>query len=125
MRNVVDASYPENRRQEAFGSWGEEARTNSPAEMFDTFCRKRSCLTHIAAGFGAVRSVIKSAENKATVETIRGGTFEMAGFDGKWGLSVFQEELLAAKLRVIDRLKQIRINAKAFKEQRTAIGGAE
>ena len=125
MRTVVDASYPESRRTQAFGTWGEEARTNTPEEMFKVFCRKRKCLTAIAAGFGAVKAVSETETALALVETIRGKSFEMARFDGKWGLSIFQKELLAAKLRFIDSLKQVQRNAKAFEEQRVASENTE
>ena len=125
IRTIADRSYPEHRKAEAFGSWREEAGAKSAAELFEIFCKKRKCLATIASGFGAVGTVHKTETNRAQVETMRGQRFEMAKYDGKFGLATFQEELLAAKLRFIDSLKQVKQNARAFEEQRAASGRAE
>jgi hypothetical protein len=125
MKRIVDASYPESERSHAFGAWGEEARAETPDGMFRVFCQKRQCLSRIAAGFSAVKQVSSNGENRATVTTLRGAAFEMAAFDGQWGLAVYQKELLAAKLRFIDSLKQVERNAKAFEEQRAASDNIE
>ena len=125
MRALVEASYPEARRADAYGSWGPEAAAATPEAMFETFCNKRRCMRSIADGFGAVASISDNGKDRVLLRTIRGGTFEMAKYDGQWGLALFQEELKSAKLRFIDSLKQVEKNARAFEEQRRATGSAQ
>lgn len=125
MRSIVEQTYPNSRKAEAYGSWKEEAATQNAAELFEVFCKKRKCLESITSGFGAIKQVHEIDANRAKVETIRGKQYEMAKYKGKFGLATYQEELLAAKLRFIDSLKQAKKNAKAFEEQRAASGQVE
>lgn len=125
MRSVVEQSYPDSRKAEAYGSWKEEAATQNAAELFEVFCKKRKCLESIISGFGAVKRVHETDANRAAVETVRGKQYEMAQYDGIFGLATYQKELWAAKLRFIDSLKQVKKNAKAFEEQRAASGQVE
>jgi hypothetical protein len=125
MSVLVEKAYPEERRADAYGSWREEAQAETPEAMFAAFCKKRDCLKQIAAGFGAVRHLRETSASRVVLETTREHTFEMAMYDGKWGLALFQKELLAAKLRFIDSLKQVEKNAEAFEEQRAATGTSQ
>lgn len=125
MRAVVEKSYPESRRAEAYGTWGEEATAETAQQVFARFCQKRHCLQKIASGYGAVRSVTEIQPDRVAVETTRGETFELMRFDGKWGLTLYQKELLSAKLRISDSLQQVTKNAAVFDEQRRATGEAQ
>jgi len=124
MRGLVTSSYPEERRDGAYGIWGAEAQTESPGELFDVFCRERSCLTRLARGFGAVAEVVPRDDGRVTVVTTRGARFELADRDGEWGLSTWCDELQAAKIHLGDALEQVRRNARAFEQQRRAVGDA-
>lgn len=125
-REIVERSYPadEKARQEAFGSWGAESAGASPHEMFRAFCARKRCLHRLARGFGAVVGVEKS-EGAATVKTSKGESFPMYNAEGEWGLSTYRDELLEAKIRLADNLKQVRLNGAAYEEQRVATGGGK
>ena len=122
MRKLVEASYPEQRRAGAYGTWGAEAATPSPAALFDVFCRERRCLAELARGFGAVVGVAEGAPGTVTVETTRGGRFVLADREGEWGLATWCAELQAGKIHLLDALEQVRANARAFELQRRAVG---
>ena len=127
MRTLVESAYPAARRAEAYGSWSGEAETGSPDELFDVFCRERNCLAELARGFGAVTAVEDETRERATIVTTRGARFELANRDGEWGLATWCAELQAAKIHLGDALEQVRLNARAFEQQRRAVsdgGGA-
>ena len=46
----------------------------------------------------------------------------MAAADGAWGLATWRAELSAEKIRLADKLQQVRIDAREFDEQRRATG---
>ena len=121
-RAVVAASYPFEMKASALGSWAQEAEADDAVGMFEVFCNKRRCLETIARGFGAVVGVKRPEPSLAEVETTRGERFVMAEADGEWGLAVFREYLQRAKLRSYDRLKQIKLNATEYEQQRLASG---
>ena len=123
MRGLVDKSYPEELRASAYGVWSMEAAAPTPEAMFEIFCKQRKCLESVAKGYGAVAKVIPKGADEVTVETVRGGKYDMARAGGKWGLDLYREELDKEKIRLLDRLKQVRINAKQYDEQRLAQDG--
>ena len=125
MRELVDKSYPEHLRESAYGVWSKEALTATPEELFEIHCRKRKCLERMAKGFGAVTRVSKTGPDAVTVETSRGGKYKMLRAAGKWGLDLYRDEFQDAKVRLLDRLKQVRVNAKQYEEQRLASGDVE
>jgi hypothetical protein len=120
MRKVVERAYPEPRRKIAYGAWAEEATAETPEALFEMFCEKQRCLEKVARGYGAVRKVSEKGEDMALLETTRGATFKMRRVAGKWGLDLYREELNAVKLRMLDRLKQVKKNAAQYDEQRLA-----
>ncbi len=123
MRALVEKSYPEELRGSAYGVWSEEAAAPTPEAMFEIYCKKRKCLESMAKGFGAVTKVTPNGPDMVVVETVRGATYKMARAAGKWGLDLYREELYNEKLRLLDRLEQVRINAKQYDEQRLAQDG--
>lgn len=123
MRGLVEKSYPEALRESAYGIWSREAVAPTPEAMFEIFCKKRKCLESMAKGFGAVTKVTPTGPDTVTVETVRGATYPMARAAGKWGLDLYREELNTEKIRLFDRLEQVRINAKQYEEQRLAQDG--
>jgi hypothetical protein len=122
IRQLVDSSYPSERRSQAFGAWAAEARAADPAALFETFCTKRRCLSRLARGFGAVTEVTDRTESQAEVRTTRGASFPMVCADGEWGLAIFRDELHRAKIHLGDVLVQVRRNAAAFDDQRIVSG---
>lgn len=126
MRSLVDGSYPEGRRSGApiYGAWENATAAPDGAGTFAVFCERRGCMKEIAAGFGAVVSVREIGEGRAEVTTTRGRSFALASADGAWGLATFGEELAREKIRLADKLAQVRIDAKAFDEQRRATGAS-
>jgi hypothetical protein len=123
MRQLVDRSYPQDIRSQAFGTWAAEARAADPAALFEIFCAERRCLPRLARGFGAVTEVTDRTESRARVHTTRGASFPMACADGEWGLASFREELTQAKIHLGDALTQVRRNAAAYDDQRIVSGG--
>lgn len=124
-REAVEASYPPEARLSALGAWAEEAEAKDAAGMFEVFCGKRRCMEVMARGFGAVVKVEKKDRSSAEIETTRGERFLMAEADGEWGLASFAEELQKAKLRSYDRLKQVKLNAAEYEQQRLASGSVK
>ncbi len=122
MRRLVEKSYPKDRRRIAYGTLFEEAQAIDAAGMFDVYCRKRRCLEQVARGFGAAVKVTSKGENTVIVETTRGHRFEMFWAEERWGITPFRDELQKMKLRVFDSLKQVKINAADFEDQRRAGG---
>ncbi|MDD5306739.1 MAG: hypothetical protein PHU25_05395 [Deltaproteobacteria bacterium] len=125
MRAVAERSYPAGERAAALGAWQEEAAASDPAGLFAIHCAKHACLERLAQGFGAVARVTDANGKTATVETTRGALYAMARAGGDWGLSVFRDELEAAKIRLGDNLAQVKRNAAAYDEQRAAGAGEE
>jgi hypothetical protein len=125
IRAVAARSYPAEERAAALGAWQEEAAARDPGGLFAAWCAKRGCLGRIAQGFGAVARVTGESGRAATVETTRGALYAMSCPDGDWGLSVFRDELEAAKIRLGDNLAQVKRNAAAYDEQRAAGAGEE
>lgn len=123
MRELVDRSYPADRRSRALGTWAAEARAADPAALFDTFCAERRCLARLARGFGAVTEVTDRTASRAVVRTTRGARFPMACADGEWGLAIYRDELQQAKIHLGDALEQVRRNAAAYDDQRIVSGG--
>ena len=124
LNEIVNKFYPEDARKTAFGTWVEEAGAPSAEEMFVVFCAKRRCLDRLAEGFGPVDEIATIGPYRARVKTRRGKSFDFRQADGKWGLDTYHDELVAAKLHLIDRLHEAERNAKAYKEQELAGGGA-
>ena len=126
MRSLVDGSYPEDRRSGAsiFGAWETAAAAADDAGTFAAFCERRGCMKEICAGFGAVVSVREIGEGRAEITTTRGLSFALASAGGAWGLAAWDEELAGEKIRLADKLAQVRIDAKAFDEQRRATGAS-
>jgi hypothetical protein len=120
IRREVESSYPEEKRESAFGLFGEEALTETPEEMFEVYCRDRRCLEKVARGYGAVKHVRHTGADTAEITTTRGQVFRMVRAGGQWGLDLFGDELRTIKVRMIDRLKQVRANAKQYQEQKLA-----
>ena len=125
MRGVVEKSYPKSRRTSAYGAWAEEAMAKTPEALFEIFCKKRKCLEKMARGYGAVKKVTRTGPDTALVETTRSGTFRMQAAAGKWGLDLYQDEFYKVKIRMLDRLKQVKENAKQYDEQRLANQGTK
>jgi hypothetical protein len=123
VRELVDRSYPADRRSQAYGTWAAEARAADPAGLFETYCAERRCLSQLARGFGAVTEVTDRTASRARVHTTRGASFPMACADGEWGLATFREELKRAKIHLGDVLAQVRRNAAAYDDQRIVSGG--
>ena len=124
MRDLVDGSYPAERRAGAsvYGAWETAAAAADGPGTFAAFCARSDCVAEIAAGFGAVVSVREAGEGRAEITTTRGRSFAMAAADGAWGLATWRAELSAEKIRLADKLEQVRIDAKAYDEQRRATG---
>jgi hypothetical protein len=125
MRDVVERSYPESRRSSAYGAWAEEAMAETPEALFEIYCKKRRCLENTARGFGAVKKVTMTGEETALVETVRGATYTMRRAGGQWGLDLYGDAFRELKLRMLDRLKQVKKNARAYEEQRLANQGTQ
>jgi hypothetical protein len=125
MRAAADRSYPAQERASALGAWQEEANAADPAGLFAVWCAQRRCLERLAQGFGAVARVSDAGGGSATIETTRGALYAMVRRGGDWGLSVFRDELEAAKIRLGDNLAQVNRNAAAYDEQRAAGAGEE
>jgi hypothetical protein len=125
MRALVEASYPAARRgAPVYGDWDGAAAAADDAGTFAAFCERRGCVAEIASRFGPAAAATPLAADRVRVATARGGSFLMAAADGEWGLATWAEELSAEKIRLADRLVQVRIDARAFDEQRRATGGA-
>jgi hypothetical protein len=124
MRALVDGSYPAERRvgSSIFGAWETAAAAADDAGTFAAFCERRGCMAEIADGFGAVVSTRDLGAERAEVTTTRGRAFALARAGGAWGLSTYADELAAEKIRLADKLAQVRIDARAFDEQRRATG---
>jgi hypothetical protein len=124
MRLLVDGSYPADRRtgSSIYGAWETAAAASDSAGTFAAFCARRGCMAEITDGFGAVVSVKKIGGERAEITTTRGRAFPMASADGEWGLVTYGDELAAEKIRLADKLAQVRIDARAFDEQRRATG---
>jgi hypothetical protein len=125
MRELIERSYPPERRAAALGAWADESRAADPAALFETFCNKRRCLTQLARGFGAVTQVKETSSDRAEIVTTRGAVFTMARADDEWGLATFGDELQQAKIHLGDALTQVRRNAEAYDEQQLVSGKAE
>lgn len=123
IRQLARQSYPKENIDEAFGSWAEEAKTSSPEEMFRVYCQKRNCLKPLVNGFGAVKRVVAVSESRVRVETTRGHRFELIQNEGRYGIALYDEELMRAKIRLLDRLEQVRKNAREFEDQKLATEG--
>jgi hypothetical protein len=126
MRSLVEGSYPADRRGGAsiYGAWETAAAAADDAGTFAAFCARRACMEEIAAGFGAVVSAREIGAGRAEIATTRGGRFAFAAADGAWGLATWGEELAAEKIRLADKLAQVRVDARAFDEQRRATGAS-
>ncbi len=122
MRELVERSYPVASRRNAYGVWYEEAQAADYAGAFEVYCRKRRCLEQVARGFGAVVKVSRRGDDLVDIETTRGQHFEMLWAEERWGITLFEDDLRAAKLRIIDRLGQVEKNAAQYDEQRLASG---
>jgi hypothetical protein len=124
MRALVDGSYPIDRRtgSSIYGAWETAAAASDDAGTFAAFCVRRGCMAEFVDGFGAVVSVNETGGERAEITTTRGRVFAMASADGAWGLSTYGDELAAEKIRLADKLSQVRIDARAFDEQRRATG---
>jgi len=124
-RKIVERSYPadEGARRKAFGRWFEESAARDPEGMFEIYCAKRRCLHDLARGFGAVAETRPEGEGAVALRTARGGEYVMLAVEGEWGLATWRDELVDAKIRLADNLKQVRLNAAAYEEQRVATGG--
>jgi hypothetical protein len=120
MHELVETSYPADRKAVAFGSWEEEATASDPAGLFDIYCKKKLCLEKISKGFGAVTQEVTIEPSRVRLKTTRNGEFELIKADDRWGLSLMREELATAKIRILDRLREIEKNAAAYEEQRRA-----
>lgn len=120
IRKVAEGTYPEGRLQNAFGSWKEEASASDPADLFRVYCEKRNCLEPLLRGFGAVQNTTPISKNKVRVETTRGQSFELAENEGAFGISLYEGKLQLAKIRLLDRLDQVRKNARDFQNQKLA-----
>jgi len=125
MRALVERSYPADRRagSAVYGAWETAALQPDGAGTFAAYCGRRRCLEEITAGFGAVAGVKGVGPERAEITTTRGRTFDLAAADGAWGLATYGAELAAEKIRLADKLAQVRIDAKAFDEQRRATDG--
>jgi hypothetical protein len=124
MRSLVDGSYPADRRtgSSIYGAWETAAAASDDAGTFAAFCARRGCMAEIAGGFGAVVIAKEIGGGRAEITTTRGRAFAMASADGAWGLATYGDELAAEKIRLADKLAQVRIDARAFDEQRRATG---
>ena len=125
MRALVERSYPADRRAgpKIYGAWETAAAQADAAGTFAAFCASRGCMTEIVAGFGAVANVKNVDAGRAQITTTRGRTFTLAAADGAWGLATYGAELAAEKIRLADKLAQVRIDAREFDEQRRATDG--
>jgi hypothetical protein len=123
--SLVKKSYPADKRQNAYGSWREEAFASDPEAVFETWCLKRRCLEQVAKGFGAIVKTTTIKPDNVVVKTTRGHSFPLFFAEGRWGLSLFREELQKGKLRALDRIEQVRKNAAEYEEQRLAVGSGE
>ena len=123
-RALVERSYPADRRAGStiYGAWETAAAQADGAGAFVAFCARRGCMTELAAGFGAVAHVKNVGAGRAEITTTRGGTYTLAAVEGEWGLATYGAELAAEKIRLADKLQQVRIDARAFDEQRRATG---
>jgi hypothetical protein len=124
MRSLVNGSYPADRRigLSIYGAWETAAAASDSAGTFAAFCARRGCMAEITEGFGAVVSAKEIGAERAEITTTRGHVFAMASAGGEWGLATYGEELAAEKIRLADKLQQVRIDARAFDEQRRATG---
>ncbi|MDJ0761812.1 MAG: hypothetical protein QNJ97_02390 [Myxococcota bacterium] len=120
ISTLANATYPDSRRRDAYGSWAGLSKAPDPAGLFEAYCRQQNCLDRIKKGFGAVINVVKKSRNAVLLETTRGGQFEMRQAEGRFGLALFQEALQREKIRVLDRLGQVKQDARAFDEMRKA-----
>ncbi|MCP4599281.1 MAG: hypothetical protein GY847_01870 [Proteobacteria bacterium] len=120
IRSLVDRSYPAHLKNSAYGIWLEEAHTADPAEMFDAYCKKQHCLKKVARGFGASVNVIRQGPDIVVIETTRGQRFEMFWAENRWGLTLFRDDLQKAKIRILDRKKQVKRNAIEHDNQKLA-----
>ena len=127
MRALVERSYPADRRigSAIYGAWDTAAAQADDAGTFAAFCERRRCVEEIAAGFGAVAGAKSAGAGRTAITTTRGRTFELAQADGAWGLATYGAELAAEKIRLADKLAQVRIDAEEFDEQRRAIDGSQ
>jgi hypothetical protein len=126
MRALVERSYPQDRRSgpAVYGAWAGAVLAADDPGTFAAYCARRGCMEEIAAGFGPAASSRDLGAGRAEVVTTRGLAFVMASADGAWGLATYAEELAAEKIRLADKLVQVRIDAKAYDEQRRATGAA-
>jgi len=124
MHGLVERSYPKDKRAgvSTYGAWEDAADAADDAGTFAAYCARLRCMDEIAAGFGAVASEKATGEGAARITTTRGRAFEMAAAGGEWGLATYGGELAAEKIRLLDALAQVRLDAAAYDEQRRAIG---
>jgi hypothetical protein len=126
MRGLVERSYPADRRsgRAIYGEWETAAAATDAPGVFAAFCERRRCMADLAAGLGTVVAVRRIDAGRAETTTTRGRTFALAAPDGAWGLAIYGAELAAEKIRLADKLAQVRIDAKAFEEQARATEGS-
>lgn len=120
MRSIVDSTYPEAAKPSAFGVWEGEARADSAEALFEAFCLKKKCLQWLNEGFGAITAIKTEGPDRVTVTTSRRKTFSLRRADNRWGLDRFRDELMTAKIRILDRLAEVERNAKEYHEQKLA-----
>jgi hypothetical protein len=126
MRGLIERSYPMDKRTgtSAYGAWGKAVAAADDAETFAMYCSRQNCMEKIAAGFAAIVSEKSVDVASAELVTTRGGFFRMAVADGEWGLATYGADLAAEKIRLLDALAQVRLDARAYEEQRRAVGGS-
>ncbi len=117
---LVRRSFPESRHRSMMGRWYDKSTTADGAHLFEQMCRDQQCLAQLAQGFGAVVDVRSTSATTAVVKTTRGALFEMAAADGKWGFADHREALQQAKIRVLDRLAQLKQNAAELENMKRA-----
>lgn len=124
IRRIAEKSYPADKRDSAAGALQAESGATTPEAVFEIMCEKRRCLERVARGYGAIQSTRRMAPDRMEIITSRGSRFEMVEADGVWGIDLMSQELNDTKLRVIDRLKQVKENARQYDEQKLAREGA-
>jgi len=125
IQTVAQKTYPTGNADQALGSWKEEAQASDPPDLFRVYCDKRNCLKPLLDGFGAVTQTTAVSESKASVTTTRGRSFELIKNENNWGIALYDKELQQAKIRLLDRLKQVRKNGREFEQQKLATGGGD
>jgi len=126
MHALIEGSYPADKRKgvSAYGAWESAADAADDAGTFAAYCAQKKCLAEIASGFGAVVSS-RARGDGAELSTTRGRAFLMKSAEGEWGLATYGEELAAEKIRLSDALAQVRLDARAYDEQRKAVGAPQ